>query len=66
MDETAHLFVAESLVGASRPPDETEFIDVQAFPFTEALRMVLSGEILDSMTIISVLHAARQRERAVE
>jgi len=63
MDETAHLFLAEGLVGAPRPPDETEFIDVHAFPFTEALRMVLSGEIQDSMTVIAVLHAARARER---
>jgi len=62
MDETAHLFVATDLAEAPRPPDETEFIDVHAFPFTDALGMVLSGEIQDSMTIIAVLHAARQRE----
>lgn len=62
MDETAHLFLAEGLVDAPRPPDDTEFIDVHAFPFAEALRMVLAGEIQDSMTIIAVLHAARQRE----
>ncbi len=62
MDETAHLFLAADLVDAPRPPDETEFIDVHALPFTEALGMVLSGEIQDSMTIIAVLHAARLRE----
>jgi ADP-ribose pyrophosphatase len=59
MDETAHLFIGEDLVQATLPPDETEFIDVRPFPFTEALRMVLSGDIVDSMTIIAVLHAAR-------
>jgi ADP-ribose pyrophosphatase len=63
VDETAHLYLAEDLVDAPRPPDETEFIDVRAFPFIDALRMVLAGEIQDSMTIIAVLHAARQRER---
>lgn len=63
MDETAHLFLAEALVDAPRPADETEFIDTHAFPFAEALRMVLSGEIQDSMTIIAVLHAARTREQ---
>jgi ADP-ribose pyrophosphatase len=63
MDETAHLFLAEGLVPAPTPADETEFIDVQPVAFAEALRMVLAGEILDSMTIIAVLHAARLRER---
>ena len=59
MDETAHLFIGENLVPAELPPDETEFIEVRPFAFTDALRMVLSGEIVDSMTIIAVLHAAR-------
>lgn len=61
VDETAHLFLADDLVHAPRPPDETEFIEVHRVPFTQALEMVLSGEILDSMTIIAVLHAARRR-----
>jgi ADP-ribose pyrophosphatase len=65
MDETAHLFLAEGLHRAPTPPDETEFIDVQPLPFAEALRMVLAGEIVDSMTIVAVLLAARQRERRV-
>jgi ADP-ribose pyrophosphatase len=61
MDETAHLFVAEGLTGAVAPPDDTEFLDVASFPFLDALRMVLEGEIVDSMTIIAVLEAARRR-----
>ena len=60
MDETAHLFLGEHLVQAALPPDDTEFIEVRPFPFVDALRMVLSGEIVDSMTIIAVLHAARR------
>jgi ADP-ribose pyrophosphatase len=59
VDETAHLFLGEDLVKAALPPDDTEFIEVRPFPFAEALRMVLSGEIVDSMTIIAVLQAAR-------
>jgi len=59
MDETAHLFLGENLVQAELPPDDTEFIEVRPFPFADALRMVLSGEIVDSMTIIAVLYAAR-------
>ena len=63
MDETAHLFVGEGLVKAELPPDDTEFIAVRPFPFAEVLQMVLSGEIVDSMTIIAVLHAARLQHR---
>jgi ADP-ribose pyrophosphatase len=59
MDETAHLFLGEDLVAAPIRPDPTEFIAVRAFPFATALQMVLSGEIVDSMTIIAVLHVAR-------
>lgn len=61
MDETAHLFVGTGLVKAALPPDETEFIAVRPFPFADALQMVLSGEIVDGMTIIAILHAARRR-----
>jgi ADP-ribose pyrophosphatase len=61
MDETAHLFIGEELAMLERPPDETEFIEVRAFPFTDALQMVLQGEIVDGMTIIAMLHAARLR-----
>lgn len=59
VDETAHLFVGEALTRAALPPDDTEFITVRPFPFAEVLQMVLSGAIVDSMTIIAVLHAAR-------
>ena len=61
MDETAHLFLGEEMVQVALPPDETEFIEVRPFSFDEALRMVLSGEIVDGMTIIAVLDAARRR-----
>jgi ADP-ribose pyrophosphatase len=62
MDETAHLFIAEELVKLERPPhDETEFIEVRPFPFRAVVQMVLSGEIVDSMTVIAVLLAARTK-----
>ena len=59
----AHLFLAEGLRPASRPPDPTEFIERRAFAFAEALAMVDRGEIKDSMTIVAVLRAARLRGR---
>ena len=59
VDETAHLFLGEDLVRVELPPDDTEFIEVRPFPFTEVLQMVLRSEITDGMTVIAVLHAAR-------
>ena len=61
--EVAHLYVAEDLRPASRPPDHTEFIERRAFRFHEVLGMVERGEIKDSMTVVAVLHAARRRQR---
>jgi ADP-ribose pyrophosphatase len=63
MDETAHLFFGEDLVELELAPDETEFIEVRPLPFDDVLEMVLRGEIVDGMTIIAVLHAARRRGR---
>ena len=59
--EIAHVYLAEDLRPASRPPDRTEFIERRAFPFAEVLRMVERSEIKDSLTVIALLHAARLR-----
>ncbi|HEV8439491.1 MAG TPA: NUDIX hydrolase [Methylomirabilota bacterium] len=63
LHEVAHLYLAEDLRPASRPPDHTEFIERRAFPFAEVVAMVEHGEIKDSMTVVAVLHAARRRAR---
>lgn len=66
MDETGHLFLGKDLTKAESLPDETEFIEVRPFPFAEVISMVLAGEIVDSMTIITVLHAARLKGGALD
>ncbi len=58
-DETAHLYIGHDLVPCSATPGETEFLQVQVFPFQEVLEMVLGSEIRDSMSVIAILHAAR-------
>lgn len=63
VDETAHLFLAHELVAASAEPDATEHLRIGTVPFTDVLQMVLSGQIVDSMTIIAVLWADRLRRR---
>jgi ADP-ribose pyrophosphatase len=60
MDERCWLYLGEGLRPVPARPDETEFIEVRAFPFADVLRMVETSEIKDSMTVIAVLHAARR------
>jgi hypothetical protein len=43
------------------PRDETEFLEVATFPFAEAVQMLMDGTIMDSMSIIALLHCARLR-----
>jgi len=61
MQEIGHLFIGRGLTQVEAIPDETEFLEVAVFPFQEVLQMVLESEIRDSMTVITVLHAARLR-----
>jgi ADP-ribose pyrophosphatase len=61
-DETAHLYVGHDLVPANAQPDETEFLQRRVFAFDEALQMTLEGEIMDSMSVIALLLAARLSE----
>jgi ADP-ribose pyrophosphatase len=60
-DETAHLYIGEELSSAELSPDDTEFLQRRIFSFDEALRMALEGEIMDSMSVIGLLLAARRR-----
>ena len=61
LDEVAHLYVADGLRPATRVGDDTEFMEIRTFPLHEVVRMVERSEIVDSMTVIAVLHAARRR-----
>jgi ADP-ribose pyrophosphatase len=61
-DETAYLYLGYQLTQQHLPPDDTEFFEVQTFPFDEVLRMVKDSEIRDGMTVIAVLHAALLRQ----
>ena len=60
-DETAHIYLGYDLTTSALPPDDTEFFEICTLPLEEVLEMVKRSEIRDSMTVIAVLHAARQR-----
>ncbi len=62
VDETCHLYLGAGLRPERLPPDETESIERYPLPFAEVVAMVERGEILDAMTIIAVLRAARLRD----
>ena len=61
IEETAHLFLAQELTPATAQADDTEHLVASTVRFVDALEMVLSGEIIDSMTITAVLWADRLR-----
>jgi len=60
MHEIAHLYIGHNLTQIQSMPDETEFLEIETFPFDKVLQMVLSCEIRDSMTVLAVLLATRQ------
>jgi ADP-ribose pyrophosphatase len=60
MHEIAHLYIGRALTQVQAIPDETEFLEIETFKFEHVLQLVLESEIRDSMTILAVLHAARQ------
>lgn len=61
VDETAHVFLGEDLVRESLRADEDEQLEVRAFPFDEAVRMVLDGVIMESLSVVALLLADRSR-----
>lgn len=63
VQEIGHLYLGRRLTRVEAVPDDTEFLEVAIFPFEQVLQMVLDNEIRDSMTVITVLHAARLRDR---
>ncbi|MDR2395686.1 MAG: NUDIX hydrolase [Endomicrobium sp.] len=54
--ELLHIFVAFDLQKGMNKPDEDEFVSTEIINFNDALKMVKSGKITDSKTIIAVLN----------
>lgn len=57
--ELIRIYLARDLKAAPLAQDQDEFIETVSMPFAEALRMIDSGEIVDSKTIIGLLRVAR-------
>lgn len=52
--ETAVIYVARDLSFFEAQPEETEELKIQKLPFVELYKMVVSGEIMDSLTVVAV------------
>lgn len=59
MTERMTLYLATRLKPTQAHPDEDEFIQRVTMPWPRLLRLVLSGKIRDSKTIIAVLYFAQ-------
>lgn len=58
-DELGYVYLAKDLTQGETEFDETEVLQIRKLPFSEALNMVMSGEITDSLSIAGILKAAR-------
>lgn len=57
-DEQAIIFIARNLSFTETSPDESEVLELRKLPFRELYRMVLNGDITDSLSVAGVLKTA--------
>lgn len=57
--EITHMYLARGLEYKDQRLDDGEFLDVVTIPLTDAVKMVMDGEIKDGKTQIVILKAAR-------
>lgn len=62
-NEQIGIYLATGLSQHQMHTDADEFLGVRVFPLTEAIRMIMSGEIHDSKTIVGLLMAAQLQNR---
>ncbi len=59
-NETAVIYVARGLTQGEQTLDDSEDIEVQRLPLTEAIAMVERGEITDAISVAALLRLALQ------
>ena len=55
LTEIIHMYYAENLAKTAQNLDEDEFLSVEHVPFSDAVQMVLNGEIRDAKTQVAIL-----------
>jgi ADP-ribose pyrophosphatase len=54
-DELAVWFLATELTQGEHSPEGTEQLSIRRVPFDEALRMALTGEITDALSLLAIM-----------
>jgi len=62
-NELMHFYLAEDLVHDPLPQDDDEEIEVAAMPFDRLLSMALTGELMDSKSVVGIVRAAVHLKR---
>lgn len=63
LDESMAVYLARGLRKGQAQPEEDERIAVRFFPLTQAVRMAMTGKIVDAKTIASLLWLERKLRR---
>lgn len=58
-NEVGFAFLAEGLTQGQTEFEETEDLDIRKLPFADAHRMVMNGEITDSLSMVAILKLGR-------
>lgn len=56
-DELGIIYLARGLTYGEAEPEETEQLTLRKMPFEQAFKMVLNGEITDSLSVAAILKA---------
>jgi len=62
--EVIHMYLARDLEFKAQKLDADEFLEVLKLPFSDAVNMIVSGEITDAKTQAAILKAKVIRERS--
>lgn len=57
-DELAYVYIAQGLTEGEPAPEETENIQIRTLPLSDALDMVLHGEITDGISCAALLRVS--------
>lgn len=58
-DEEGFIYMAQDLEEGETEFDETEDLQIRKLPFTEALKMVMEGNITDAISVAGILKVVR-------
>ncbi|WP_234733916.1 NUDIX domain-containing protein [Tellurirhabdus bombi] len=61
-DEEGFIYIAEELQQGDHAPEETEQLQIKRVLLTDAINMVMNGEITDALSVCALLMVARLKQ----